>query len=107
MKYIGDILYDELLLDKNRKWVIFGAGMYGLKILRFLDLNGVKKNIICFCDSNVKLDKHVIEGVPIYYTPYVIKKYPYAEYLISGRYHREMYEILKKENIHGSHILFM
>ena len=34
MEYVGNILYDNNLLDKDRKFVIFGAGCYGQKILK-------------------------------------------------------------------------
>ena len=52
MEYIGDILYDDVLLAESGRLIIFGAGAYGRRILHYLERNGVKKNIICFCDSN-------------------------------------------------------
>ena len=48
MKYIGNIIYDEELLEDGNHFVIFGAGKYGKKILQYMDANKVKKNVICF-----------------------------------------------------------
>lgn len=63
VEYVGSILYDEKLLKKDNKFVIFGAGLSGRSILSYLDLNGVKENVICFCDSSFELCGLAIEGV--------------------------------------------
>lgn len=107
MEYIGNILYDELLLKGNQKIIIFGAGTYGRKILEYLEFNGAKNNIAGFCDSNEAFQGKCIEGFPVYSPKNAFLLYPGAQYLISGRYIKEMYEILKENNIAGVHILFI
>jgi FlaA1/EpsC-like NDP-sugar epimerase len=107
MEYVGNILYDEKLMDTDMKMVIFGAGTYGKKILQYLELNSLLKNVICFCDSNVKHDKHEVNGIPVYHTTDAIKKFPDADYLVSGKYAKEMYDTLKKEGIEKIHILMV
>ena len=99
MEYIGNILYDEKLTDKDNKLVIFGAGVYGRKILNYLDLNGLMDSIICFCDSNEKLEGQDIQGIPIYKVRDVCGRYKDAIYLVSGGYAKDMIRILKKEKI--------
>lgn len=104
MEYIGDIIYDSKLADKDNKLVIFGAGAYGRKVLRYLELNGLKDNIICFCDSNETLAGQNIGGVPVYMVSDVCERYEDAVYLVSGVYAREMLEILMKKNICKIHL---
>ena len=36
MRYVGNIIYDEILIDTQAKFVIFGAGGVGKKIYEFL-----------------------------------------------------------------------
>lgn len=105
MVYVGNILYDDELKCTGNKLVIFGAGVYGRKVLRYLELNDLKKNVVCFCDSNEKINKTEINGISVYQTKEVIKRNPEADYLISGRYTKEMYHILRKEGIKKIHIL--
>lgn len=107
MEYVGNILYDEKLLDKGKKFIIFGAGLYGKKVLDYLDLNGVKESIICFCDSDTSKDILEIDGIPVYHTIDTFKRYPNAEYLISGNYSKEMYKILKENDIRKIHLLMI
>lgn len=105
MKYVGNILYDLDLLNGKSKLVIFGAGICGRKILKFLDLNGAKQRVICFCDSKKSLRGRNVEGIPVYSIDKTILQYPEAEYLISGVYSKEMYQILKQRQIEKIHII--
>lgn len=107
MKYIGDILYDEDLLLENKKLIIFGGGICGKKILRYLDMNGVKSHIICFCDSDKRLQGQDIEGIPIWHIEGVCKHYRDADYLIGGKYVKEMYQTLRDKYVENIHILFL
>lgn len=105
IKYIGDIIYDEYLFKDDIKIVIYGAGLYGKKVLEYLEQNHLKDRVICFCDSNSSLVNGDIMGIPVYGTIEICKKYPDAEYLVSGKYAREMYDFLIKKYIHKIHIL--
>ena len=106
MKYIGNILYDEKLSCETKKLIIFGAGVYGRRILRYLDINGIKHHVICFCDSDRTMDGKYIDGIPVRYEEDVCRKYLDADYLISGKYMKEMYQALKEKSIEKIHILF-
>ena len=66
MEYIGSILYDDALLKEKQEIIIFGAGMYGKKILHYLERNGVKGNVAAFCDSSEKMQGTSVENVPVY-----------------------------------------
>lgn len=107
IKYIGDILYDEYLFKDDIKIIIYGAGMYGKKILEYLDRKHVKDHVICFCDSNSNLVNCDIIGIPVWRPIEVCQKYPHADYLISGKYAREMYGFLKENLIDRIHILLL
>lgn len=104
MEYMGNILYDGKLSDRSRRFVIFGAGDYGRRVLHYLELNGLKDNVICFCDSDEALEGKKAGGVQIRRAKEIFRKYPEADYLISGRYCREMRRILKMEGIEKIHM---
>ena len=107
MEYVGNILYDKKLMDTSKKFVIFGAGIYGRRILKYMDLNGVKGSIICFCDSNTQIGGQYIEEIPVCQVKDVVSQYPDAEYLIAGKYAKEMYQILSENSVRKVHILFV
>lgn len=106
MVYIGNILYDEKLLCEKKNLIICGAGVNGQRILRYLEINGVKQRVICFCDSNKSLNGKHIEDVPVQYSEDVCKYYLDADYLISGRYVKEIYQALREKSIEKIHVLF-
>lgn len=105
MVYVGNILYDKMILETNKKLIIFGTGIYGRKIFDYLDLNGVRDNIICFCESFVKSKNKDVAGIPILSVIEACEKYPNADYLISGKYTKEMYQVLKDNLISTIHVL--
>ncbi len=107
MEYIGDILYDEALLQEGKRFVIFGAGVYGQKVLQYLEQNGFRNNVICFCDSNHTKKEQEIEGILVRQTKEAFRLYPDAEYLISGNYMKEMYQCLKEASIGKIHFLWL
>ncbi|MEZ3472097.1 MAG: hypothetical protein K1W27_04515 [Lachnospiraceae bacterium] len=104
MVYAGNILYDKSLFEADKKLIIFGAGICGRKVLTYLDRNGVKDNVVCFCDSFIKTKKDVA-GIPVLNVTDACEQYPDLEYLICGKYEREMYDILRKKSIRKIHIL--
>lgn len=105
IEYIGDILYDEHLFKKDIKIVIFGAGRYGKRVLKYLEQKCIRDRVICFCDSDNSLKNVDIMGIPVWKPIEVCQKYPYADYLICGKYAREMYDFLKENEIDRIHIL--
>lgn len=104
IEYVGDIIYNKRIL-KSCRIVIFGTGICGKRIAGYLIKKGVKDHIICFCDSNCDLEGCNIMEIPICNPIEVCRNYPDADYLISGKYSREMYEILKENHIDRIHIL--
>lgn len=106
MEYVGNILYDEELLRKNKKIIIFGAGMYGRRILHYLERNNAKGNVSGFCDSDENKQGKCIEAIPVYNVDEAWKKYPEAVFLVSGRYMDEMYKELRDKGISKVHMLF-
>lgn len=104
MEYVGDMIYDEKLTDKDNQFVIFGSGVYGRRVLRYLELNGLKDRIICFCDSNETLIGQYIGGIPICLVSDVCEKHADAVYLVSGVYAKEMLSILTDRAICKIHL---
>lgn len=48
---LKDVNFDNL---KSKKIIIYGAGVYGTLLFSFLDLKGLKNNIICFAVTDKK-----------------------------------------------------
>ncbi len=105
IEYIGNVLYDKKILQDDIKIVIFGCGIYGKKIAEYLVKKGIKDSIICFCDSNSALECCDIMGIPVRKPKEICRYYPGANYLIGGKFSREMYEELKKNMIKKIHII--
>lgn len=55
MEYVGNIIYDTLLMQDGLELVIFGAGKSGKKVYEFLDRNSRAQNVKYFCDSDEKI----------------------------------------------------
>lgn len=104
MVYVGNILYDDKLFGPDNGFVIFGSGVFGRKVFEYLELNGMKDKVICFCESDERLAGSNIEGISVRLTKEVLESYPAADYLVSGRYAKEMYQTLKQEHIDRVHI---
>lgn len=103
--YIGNILYDEKLFKSRSRVVIFGSGICGKNVAKYLQENGMRDKIVCFCDSNKNLRNSYTMGIPIWGSSEVCRSYPDADYLIGGKYSRKMYEFLKERQIEKIHIL--
>lgn len=106
MEYVGNILYDDDLLKDGQRFIIFGAGMYGKKLLDYLGRNGAKGNVVGFCDSNDEIKGTTVDKIPVYCVDEAWKRYPEAVFLVSGRYMDEMYQILREKGIGRVHMLF-
>lgn len=64
---------------QSNKFIIFGAGEYGKKLLRVLD-----GNIVCFADTNDKLYKSTINNIEICSIQKAYQKYPDAVFVVAG-----------------------
>ena len=101
MEYVGDILYDDILLQ-NRKYIIYGTGEYGKRIYEYL--KGIHKegDILFFCDKN-KYNSKLFDVDII--KPEKAIGFKNADFLVAGRYEREMVSFLVKNGINRIHIL--
>ncbi len=107
IEYAGNILYDRKLSERTTDMIIFGTGIYGRKILKYLQLNDRQGNIRGFCDSDEKKRGLCVEGIPVYSLDEARLRYPDAAYLIAGRYMAEMYKALWESKTKKIHLLFI
>lgn len=105
MEYIGQIQYDEKFIGK--KIIICGTGKCGEKIFRYLHNNGLQDQILGFCVSEIEGKSHTFCNKEVKTVEDMVVKYPEADYLIAGKYMREMFKELQKRNIHNVHLLFL
>ena len=107
MRYVGNIIYDEILIDTQAKFVIFGAGGVGKKIYEFFDINIRTDSILCFCDSNCMLWDTEYQGIKIDNPQRVMQEHPECHFLNGGVYKEEIAEYLMSNGIENIHILFL
>lgn len=62
--------------------------------------------MICFCDSNESLNGKYIEDIPVRLLGDVCQEYLDADYLVSGRYVKEIYQMLREKSIEKSMFCF-
>ena len=48
MEYIGDIIYDEKILDTRMQFIIYGAGKVGRRIYEYFKINDRQDSIRYF-----------------------------------------------------------
>lgn len=106
MKYVGNIIYDEKLMDGQTKFVIFGAGKTGKKIYEFFDINDRTNNVVCFCDRNCMLWDTEYKGVKIVNPEKIMQEHPEYHFLASGVYKEEIAGYLMSNGMENIHILF-
>ncbi len=105
MRYVGNIIYDEILKKDSAELVIFGAGKTGRKIYTYLEINGLTHKLKCFCDMNKDLWGQVIDGVMIKNPEDIFFDREKYHFLIGGRYADEILEILQERGIQNVHLL--
>lgn len=107
MKYVGNIIYDEKLMDAQTKFVIYGAGKTGKAIYEFFDINDRTDSILCFCDRNCMLWDTEYKGIKIVNPQKTMQEHPECHFLVGGLYEEEIAEYLISNGIENIHILFL
>lgn len=107
MKYVGNIIYDEKLMDTQTKFVIFGAGKAGKAIYEFFDINERTNSILCFCDRNCMLWNTEYKGIKIVNPEKIMQEHSECHFLAGGLYGEEIAEYLISNGIENIHILFL
>ncbi len=105
MRYVGNIIYDEILKQDNAELVIFGAGKTGRKIYAYLEMNDLLHKLKCFCDMNKDLWGQVIDGVIIKNPEDILFAKEKYHFLIGGAYVDEILEILQERGIQNVHLI--
>lgn len=105
MRYVGNIIYDEILKKDSTELVIFGAGKTGRKIYSYLEINGLAHKLKCFCDMNEELWGQAIDGVIIKNPEDIFCDGEKYHFLIGGGYADEILKILQERGIRDVHFL--
>lgn len=107
MEYVGNIIYDKLLTERDRELVIFGAGKFGRKIYEFLKRNGMVCNIQYFCDSNEALWGKRFAGIEIVNPAWLFADSDGYHFLVGGNFADEVTAYLLENGVRKIHLLFM
>lgn len=107
MRYVGNIIYDEILKQDSAELVIFGAGKTGRKIYAYLEMNGLTHKLKCFCDMNKALWGQMIDRVTIKNPEDILEDGEKYHFLIGGGYADEILELLRERGIQNVHLLLL
>ena len=104
-----DELIKEYLHKANDSRILYyeNEHNFGPSFSRNKGLYMARGKYVCFCDSDEKLEGKKFEGIQVCSVKETCLRYPDANYLVSGRYSREMYQMLKELDIRKIHILFI
>ena len=84
---------------QNRKIVLFGAGSYGILMIRGLKDNGMYENIYAVCDNNEEKWGKTLEGIPIKSITEVMEEIDGFVVIISSQYESEIRQSLKQYSL--------
>ena len=84
-EYEGKLSF--LKKQSEKKIVLFGAGHWGIEVLRILDING-DVNVCAFADNSTEKQGSTIANLPVYSIEECLKKFPTATYIITNEKNR-------------------
>lgn len=88
----------DMLTTKSRCWIIFGGGATGQMIFNILAKCNYDKNVVAFCDSDVRKHGNKIVNLNIDSYDNLSERYPDALYLVSSLYkYQEIAEFLSEK----------
>lgn len=102
MEYIGNVLYDDLFVE-DRKFIIYGTGIFGKKLYLYFKKCGYENKVIYFCDRDIQ--DGVFLGVKVIY-PLEAVRVKNADFLVGGKYDTEMIDFLLDNGVEKIHLLW-
>lgn len=87
--------------------MVYGAGGTGKRIVAFLENNGCKKNIKCFCDQNSDIWGSFLEGILVLSPEEAVREYNNAHFLVGGDYADQILKELVAFGISKIHLLLL
>lgn len=105
--YFTTFYYRKLImmLKEPENLVLFGAGIYGEKVLAALKQEGID-SVRCFCDNSNKLVGKVICGLEVFSPQEVLKHYSDACFVITPKdYENEILRQLIHMGVNIDHIV--
>ena len=107
MEYIGKLEYDYVLKEEEASIVVFGAGALVHSILNKLEMEGIKKKVVCICDNNPGKSSAYIDDIKVISFIQACEWYHDAHFIVYNKYVEEMAKQLIKAGITRIHyILF-
>ena len=99
MEYIGDIIYDEKILDTRMQFIIYGAGKVGRRIYEYFKINDRQDSIRYFCDANSALWGTKVKGVVVEGPDKLMEECGEYQFIFAGQYADEICRFLLKKGI--------
>lgn len=103
MEYIGNIIYDKVVLESNIKFVVYGIGTMGKRLFAFLKNTGRLDKIDCICDANKELWGTLYNGVLVISPDEAVNEKKDCHFLTTGKYAEEQIMFLQKNGVNKIH----
>lgn len=103
MEYIGNVIYDKVMLDGEVKLVIYGIGTMGKRLFAFLKNTNRLGKLDCICDANKELWGTLYNGIPIISPDEAVNEKKDFHFLIAGKFAKEQIMFLQKNGIKRIH----
>jgi len=98
---IKNTIYQESVLEylkKSEKIIIYGAGIYGRRVLEFLDRQGLRDKIFCFAVTDLKDNLTELDGIAVRLAGAVLKGASEAVVIVAvaEKRQQEILQLLKR-----------
>lgn len=107
MEYIGDIIYDEKILDTRMQFIIYGAGKVGQRIYEYFMINDRQDSIKYFCDTNSALWGSTVKGVVVEGPDKLVEECREYRFIFAGQYADEICRLLLGKGIRNIHYVWI
>lgn len=107
MEYIGKLEYDDVLKKEGICIVVFGAGTLAHDLIKKIEMEGIKKEVVCICDNNPEKCPAYIDGIKVVSFMQACEWYYDAHFIIYNKYVEEMAKQLMKSGITKIHYIML
>lgn len=105
IKYIGYILEDNVLIESNEQFIIFGTGKKAIYVYDNLRKIGQTSKLLAFCDNNKSKHGMKIDAFEIISPEKLAEQYKHIPVVIASTFDKEILEQLDGLGIKNIHII--
>lgn len=86
-QYLASSYYERMMAEfkEQKKIIIVGSGVYGLRLFEMLEAEGVSSAVKCFCDNSEERQELKIRNLKVLPVNEAVLAYPDAYYIITPK----------------------